>query len=79
MTIQEMYQELKEQQLEELVAGYTDLDFYDDCYSLPEVDYTTQEWKCLSFWLPGTVTLQDTGRRNYHTFLELMLNNSGMF
>jgi len=43
MTIQEMYQELKEQQLEELVAGYTDLDFYDDCYSLPEVDYTTQE------------------------------------
>jgi hypothetical protein len=43
MTIQEMYQELKEQQVEDLKNGYTDHDFFDDCYNLPETDYTTQE------------------------------------
>jgi len=43
MTIQEMYQEIETQRLEDLLTGYSDQDFYDDCYSLPEVDYTTQE------------------------------------
>ena len=43
MTIQEMYQEMQDQQVEDLQNGYTDQDFFDDCYNLPEVDYTTQE------------------------------------
>ena len=43
MTIQEMYQELADQTKEDLRNGYTDLDFFDDCYTLPEIDYTTQE------------------------------------
>ena len=43
MTIQEMYQEMQEQTLDDILNGYSDLDIYDDCYNLPEVDYTTQE------------------------------------
>lgn len=43
MTIQEMYKELKEQQLEDTLNGYSDKDLYDDCYSIVEIDYTTQE------------------------------------
>jgi hypothetical protein len=43
MTIQEMYQEMKEQQLEDISNGYSDLDIYDDNYTVVEVDYTTQE------------------------------------
>ena len=41
MTIQEMLQEIEQHKLEDLLNGYTDQDFYDDCYTLPEVDYTT--------------------------------------
>ena len=43
MTIQEMYQEMKEQQLEDILNGYSDLDIYDDNYTVVEIDYTTQE------------------------------------
>ncbi len=43
MTIQEMYQEMKEQQLEDILNGYSDLDIYDDNYTIVEIDYTTQE------------------------------------
>ena len=43
MTIQEMYQEMKEQQLEDISNGYSDLDIYDDNYIIVEIDYTTQE------------------------------------
>ena len=42
MTIQEFYQEMKEQQLEDRLNGYSDKDIYDDCY-IVEIDYTTQE------------------------------------
>jgi hypothetical protein len=42
MTVQEMYQELQQQQLEDNLYGCSDLDLYDDCYII-EVDYTTQE------------------------------------
>lgn len=42
MTIQEFYQEMKEQQLEDQLNGYSDQDIYDDCY-IVEIDYTTQE------------------------------------
>jgi hypothetical protein len=43
MTIQEFYQEMKDQQMEDLKNGYTDQDFFDDCHTFVEVDYTTQE------------------------------------
>jgi hypothetical protein len=43
MTIQEMYQEMKEQQLEDNLNGYSDQDIYDDFYTFVEIDYTTQE------------------------------------
>ena len=43
MTIQEMYQEMKEQQLEDISNGYSDLDIYDDNYTIVDIDYTTQE------------------------------------
>ena len=43
MTVEEMYQELQEQLLEETLLGVSDTNYYDDCHSLPlEVDYTTQ-------------------------------------
>lgn len=42
MTIQEMYQEMANQQMEDQVNGYNDLDLFDDMY-IVEVDYTTQE------------------------------------
>ena len=43
MTIQEMYQEMKEQQIEDILNGYSDLDIYDDNYTIVDIDYTTQE------------------------------------
>jgi len=43
MTIQEFYQEMKEQQLEDILNGYIDRDIYDDIESIVEIDYTTQE------------------------------------
>jgi hypothetical protein len=43
MTIQEMYQEMQEQTLEDILNGYSDLDMYDDFYTVVEIDYTTQE------------------------------------
>ena len=43
MTIQEMYQEMNEQSLEDILNGYTDKDIYDDSYSIVDIDYTTQE------------------------------------
>ena len=42
MTVQEMYQELQQQQIEDNLYGVCDYDIYDDCYII-EVDYTTQE------------------------------------
>ena len=42
MTIQEMYQEMKEQTLEDILNGYRDRDIYDDCETVVEIDYTTQ-------------------------------------
>jgi hypothetical protein len=43
MTVEEMYQELQEQLLEDSLLGVSDTNYYDDCHSLPlEVDYTTQ-------------------------------------
>jgi len=43
MTIQEMYQEMKEQYLEDILNGYVDKDIYDDCNIFVDIDYTTQE------------------------------------
>jgi hypothetical protein len=43
MTIQEMYQEMQEQTLEDILNGYSDPDMYDDFYTVVEIDYTTQE------------------------------------
>ena len=43
MTIQEMFQEMKEQTQEDILNGYKDKDFYDDCYTFVEIDYTTQD------------------------------------
>lgn len=42
MTIQEMYQEIETQKLDDLLNGYTDQDYFDDTY-IVDVDYTTQE------------------------------------
>lgn len=43
MTVQEMYQEMNEQLLEDILNGYKELDIYDDIISFVEIDYTTQE------------------------------------
>ena len=43
MTIQEMYQEIKNQQQEDILNGYIDIDKYDDINeTMIEVEYTTQ-------------------------------------
>lgn len=43
MTVEEMYQELQEQLLEETLLGVSDTNYYDDFVSIAvEVDYTTQ-------------------------------------
>lgn len=43
MTVEEMYQELNEQLLEETLAGVVDNNYYDDsCTVSVEIDYTTQ-------------------------------------
>jgi hypothetical protein len=43
MTIQEFYQEMNEQMLEDLLNGYIERDIYDDNESIVEIDYTTQD------------------------------------
>jgi hypothetical protein len=40
MTIQEMYQEIKNQQQEDILNGY--IDIYDDNNEVLEIEYTTQ-------------------------------------
>ena len=43
MTVQEMYQEMKEQMLEDSLLGYRDHHLYDDAENyIVEIDYTTQ-------------------------------------
>jgi len=43
MTVEEMYQELEQQLLEETLAGVVDNNYYDDRSIVSvEVDYTTQ-------------------------------------
>lgn len=43
MTVEEMYQELQEQLLEETLVGVVDNNYYDDsCAVSVEIDYTTQ-------------------------------------
>ena len=43
MTVQEMYQEMKEQMLEDVLLGYRDHHLYDDAESdTVEIEYTTQ-------------------------------------
>lgn len=43
MTVEEMYQELDEQLLEDTLLGVSDTNYYDDsCYPEVEIDYTTQ-------------------------------------
>ena len=43
MTVEEMYQELQEQLLEDSLLGVSDPNYYDDCcYSEVEIVYTTQ-------------------------------------
>ena len=43
MTVEEMYQELKEQLLEDSLLGVSDTNYYDDsCTVSVEIDYTTQ-------------------------------------
>lgn len=42
MTIQEMYQEIKNQQQEDILNGYIDIDIYDDNNEVLEIEYTTQ-------------------------------------
>jgi hypothetical protein len=44
MTIQEFYQEMKEQEIEDIKNGYREKDIYDDLYTVSiEIDYTIQE------------------------------------
>ena len=43
MTVQEMYTEMQEQLLEDILNGYKEFDIYDDCESIVEIDYTTQD------------------------------------
>jgi len=46
MTVEEMYQELQEQLLEETLSGVVDPNYYDDCsYNQVDIDYTTQDWQ----------------------------------
>ena len=43
MTVEEMYQELEQQLLEETLVGVVDNNYYDDsCTVSVEIDYTTQ-------------------------------------
>lgn len=43
MTVQEMYQEMEEQFLEDLLLGYNDQSIYDDGSAVTlEIDFTTQ-------------------------------------
>lgn len=42
MTIQEMYQEIINQQQEDILNGYIDIDIYDDNNEVLEIEYTTQ-------------------------------------
>jgi len=42
MTVQEMYQEMMEQSLEDLLLGYNDPEDYNDRCDVVEIEYTTQ-------------------------------------
>ena len=66
MTIQEMYQEMKEQQLEDILNGYSDLDIYDDNYTIVEIDYTTQEQYTVKYICDSSTTV------HYHLILALI-------
>jgi len=41
MTVQEMYQEMIEQSLEDVLLGYNDPSQYDDRGEIVEIEYTT--------------------------------------
>jgi len=42
MTVEELYQEMEEQTLEDIFLGYIDPSYYDDELYTLEIDYTTQ-------------------------------------
>ena len=42
MTVEEFYQEMEEQTLEDIFLGYIDSPYYDDEFCTLEIDYTTQ-------------------------------------
>jgi len=42
MTVEEFYQEMEEQALEDIFLGYIDASYYDDELYTLEIDYTTQ-------------------------------------
>ena len=42
MTVEEFYQEMEEQTLEDIFLGYIDMSYYDDELYTLEIDYTTQ-------------------------------------
>ena len=42
MTVEEFYQEMEEQALEDIFLGYIDSPYYDDEFCTLEIDYTTQ-------------------------------------
>lgn len=44
MTVEEFYQEMEEQTLEDIFLGYIDMSYYDDELYTLEIDYTTQSW-----------------------------------
>jgi len=42
MTVEEFYQEMEEQALEDIFLGYVDASYYDNELPIIEIDYTTQ-------------------------------------
>ena len=44
MTVEEFYQEMEEQTLEDIFLGYIDASYYDNELPIIEIDYTTQSW-----------------------------------
>ena len=42
MTVEEFYQEMEEQTLEDIFLGYIEVSYYDDEFCTLEIDYTTQ-------------------------------------
>ncbi len=57
MTVEEFYQEMEEQTLEDIFLGYIDASYYDNELPIIEIDYTTQSWlhcsssHLLYYWL----------------------------